>query len=335
MQYRPLGNSGINASVVAVGAWAMGGWMWGGTSEQDSINAINAAIDEGVNFIDTAPIYGFGTSEQIVGQAIKGKRDQVVIATKCGMVCRSDVGDFKFNATSRGADPDGHVQIRIYQGRDSIRQEVEESLKRLDTDYIDLLQTHWQDSTTPIQETMETLLALKDEGKIRAIGASNAEVSHLKKYLEVGQLDSDQERYSMLDRGPEKEQLPFCDENNIAVLAYSPLARGLLTGKMTPEREFNPGDVRIGDPRFSVENRRRVTAMLDEIKPIADNHNISMVQLVTAWTLAQRGLTHTLCGMRNVEQAKENAGAGHVELEQQEIDCITSVLEQYIEIRQI
>ncbi|MFW6414212.1 MAG: aldo/keto reductase [Verrucomicrobiota bacterium] len=326
MQYRKLGKSGIESSVIAIGSWAMGGWMWGGSNEKDSIAAIHAALDEGVNFIDTAPIYGFGTSEEIVGKAVKNCRDKVVLATKCGMVCRSDVGEFKFNATSRGADPDGHIQIRIYQGAESIRQEVEESLRRLQTDYIDLLQTHWQDSTTPIAETMETLLDLKNEGKIRAIGVSNASVEQMQEYLRTGQLDSDQEIYSMLDRDIEDEQLPFCRENDIAVLAYSPLARGLLTGKMTPERTFEPGDVRQGSPRFSQENRRKVAAMLEEFRPIAEEHNSSIAQLVTAWTFSQPGLTHVLCGMRNTDQAKENAGAGKITLSKDEVDCISGIL---------
>lgn len=329
MQYRQLGNSGIATSVIAVGTWAMGGWMWGGNSEEDSISAIHAALDEGVNFIDTAPIYGFGTSEEIVGKAINGRRDKIVLATKCGMVCRSDVGEFKFNATSRGADADGHIQIRIYQGGDSIRQEVEGSLRRLKTDHIDLLQTHWQDSTTPVSETMQTLMDLKSEGKIRAIGVSNASVEQMQEYLNKGQLDSDQELYSMLDREIEKDQLPFCRQNNIAVLAYSPLARGLLTGKMTPERTFSPGDVRLGSPRFSQENRQQVATMLNEIRPIADDHDITTAQLVTAWTFSQPGVTHVLCGMRNVEQAKENAGAGNVSLNNDEVECITGVLDKY------
>jgi methylglyoxal reductase len=329
MKYRKIGKTDIEASVVAVGAWAMGGWMWGGTNEQESIDAIHAALDRGVNFIDTAPIYGFGTSEQIVGKALRGRREKVIIASKCGMVCRPDKGEFKFNAHSLGVDPDGIIPVHVYLGADSIRREVEGSLKRLGTDYIDVYQTHWQEGTTPICETVETLLALKREGKIRAIGACNAPPAELQEYLDGGGLDSDQEKYSMIDRKLEEGQLDFCRENGISVFAYSPLANGLLTGKMGPEREFPPGDLRSGNPRFSVENRRLAADMLDELSPFAEEHGISLVQLVTAWTVGQDGLTHALCGMRTVEQAEENAASGEVNLSKEEIDRITGIVSRY------
>lgn len=329
MKHNQIGRSGIDASAVALGAWAMGGWMWGGTDENDSIKAIHAALDHGVNLIDTAPIYGFGVSEQIVGKAIEDRRDQVVIATKCGMVCRPDVGDFKFNSTFQRVDPNGHIQVRIYNGPESVREEVEMSLRRLGTDYIDVLQTHWQESTTPIPETMEALVRLKEEGKIRAIGACNASVQQLSEYIDTGRLDVDQEKYSMLDRGLETEQLAYCEKNGVSVWPFSPLANGLLTGKIGPEREFNSGDLRKGNPRFSVENRRKVKEMLDEFGPIAERHNASMVQLVTAWTLAQPGVTHVLCGMRTPEQAADNAGAGSIELSAEEHSQMTAIVDRY------
>jgi aryl-alcohol dehydrogenase-like predicted oxidoreductase len=329
MKRTKIGQTGIDASVVALGAWAMGGWMWGGTDEKDSLEAIHAAFDHGVDFIDTAPIYGFGVSEQIVGKAIEGRRDHVVIATKVGMVCRPDVGDFMFNSTAHRVHDNGHIPVTIYNGPESIRHEVEMSLRRLGTDYIDVLQTHWQESTTPISDTMETLMRLKEEGKIRGIGACNADVNQLSQYLDGGQLDVDQEKYSMLDRDLEKEQLGFCEKNNVSVWPYSPLANGLLTGKIGPEREFNPGDLRAGNPRFSVENRKTVKAMLDEFSPIAEEHTCTTAQLVTAWTLAQTGVTHVLCGMRTPEQARDNAGAGSVELKSEEVSQITSILDRY------
>lgn len=330
MEYRALGNSGIEASVVALGAFAMGGWNWGGTDEKQAIGAVHAALDHGVNFIDTAPIYGFGVSEQIVGKAIKDRRDRVILATKCGMVCRPDAGDFKFRSTMQAVDADGHIPVRIYLHPDSVREEVEMSLRRLQTDYIDLIQTHWQDSTTPISDTMAALLKLKEEGKVRAIGVCNATVDQLGEYLEAGPIDSDQEKYSMLNREIEETNLPFCDQREIAVLAYAPLADGLLTGKIVPERQFGSGDRRLNNPRFSVENRRVVQNMLGEFQPIAAKHGASMVQLVTAWTLAQPGVTHALCGMRNAEQAAENAGAGSIELDNDEVAEMTSILKRYI-----
>jgi aryl-alcohol dehydrogenase-like predicted oxidoreductase len=329
MLKRDLGQSGISASVVAVGAWAMGGWMWGGTDEKESIGAIHAALDAGVDFVDTAPIYGFGLSEEIVGKALKGRRDKVVLATKCGMVAHPGVGEEKFRSNALGPDPDGHLIIHLYNNPDSIRAEVEASLKRLQTDYIDLLQTHWQESTTPIEDTMAAMMDLKQQGKIRAIGVCNATVDHVKQYRQGGPLDSDQEKYSMLDRDIEQKQLPFCRENNIAVLAYSPLSKGLLTGTCGPDREFNEGDQRRSEERFSAKNRKRVAEMLDQFRLVADGRGISTAQLVTAWTFHQPGLTHVLVGARNAEQGRENAAAGEIELTEDELKTIDAAINEY------
>jgi methylglyoxal reductase len=254
MKTRPLGGSGIEASVVGLGCWAIGGSWWGGSEEQQSIKAIQAAIDNGISLVDTAPVYGFGYSEEVVGKAIRDRRDKVILATKCGLVWDQEAGDFFFKM-------DGKT-VHRYLGRDSIRNEVEVSLKRLNTDRIDLLQTHWQESTTPQGETQKALLELKEEGKIRAIGVSNVNLSQLKAYQAEGPVDSAQEKYSMIDRGLEEELLPYCRESNVAMLAYSPLALGLLTGKIGPEREFPKGDQRRGNKRFSAENRQRVLDLL-------------------------------------------------------------------------
>lgn len=321
MRFRPLGQSGIQASVVAIGTWAIGGWKWGGTDEQDSIDAIRAGLDAGLNFIDTAPAYGLGLSEEIVGRAISDRRDDVILATKCGMVWDTDKGQYYLDEYDKS--------VNIYLGPESIREEVEASLRRLDTDYIDLYQTHWQDATTPIEDTMGELLKLKDEGKIRAIGVSNATPEHMDEYREVGPLDSDQEKYSMLDRDAEEENLPYCEENDIAVLAYGPLAQGLLTGKMGPEREFPEGDQRRTDERFKAENRRRTASMLDELRPIAEKYDLSLAQLTIAWTVEQPGLTHALVGARNPQQARENARAGDVELAEEDVSEITRILEEH------
>ncbi|MFO7821411.1 MAG: aldo/keto reductase [Lentisphaeria bacterium] len=329
MHYRTLGQSGIEASVVALGTWAIGGWMWGGTDEKDSINAIHAAIDAGINFIDTAPIYGFGASERILGRAIKDRRDQLILATKCGMVCDPGVGEQKFRSSALGVDSHGLIDIHIYLGAKSIRDEVENSLKRLQTDYIDLLQTHWQEQTTPIEETMSTLMKLKDEGKIRAIGVCNASSQQMDEYRNFGTLDCDQEKFSMIDRQIEDDQLSFCRNHEMAVLAYSPLALGLLTGKMGPEREFAEGDLRHNNPRFSVDNRRVVADMLREFEPIAANHDLSLAQLTIAWTVAQPGLTHALVGARNPQQAQENATAGDMQLPAEEVEHMNRIIARY------
>ncbi len=328
MKRRKLGQSGIEASVVGLGAWAMGGWMWGGTDENESIKAVHAALDSGINLIDTAPIYGFGVSEEIIGKAIEGRRDDVVLATKCTMVTNTTHGVHKFNSDARGPNPNGHIAVQIYADPSSIRQEVEASLKRLKTDRIDLYQTHWQDTSTPIEETMSALLDLKKEGKIRAIGACNASVDELREYQKVGVLDSDQEKYSMLDRGLEQEQLPFCQHHHVAVLAYSPLARGLLTGKISADRVFAEGDQRRNDERFRVAYRERVNTMLGQFEPVAKRHGITLTQLAIAWTFHQPGLTHALCGARNPKQAQENAQAGSVELTSDDLKQLEDAMQR-------
>jgi methylglyoxal reductase len=322
MRYRSLGASGIQASVVGLGAWAMGGWMWGGSDETAAIKAIHTAIDLGMNLLDTAPVYGFGHSEEIVGKAIKGKRDKVVLATKCGMVWYVQKGVHFFD------DPTGKLVYK-YLAPESIRYEVEQSLKRLGTDYIDLYQTHWQDATTPINDTMEALLQLKKEGKIRAIGVSNVTVDQIAEYSKYGPVDNAQEKYSMLDREIEEALLPWCHKHSVAMLAYSPLGQGLLTGKIGPERTFEPGDQRLDNPRFSIENRRKISEMLQTFKPIADAHKVTIGQLVIAWTAAQPGLTHVLCGARNPEQVIENAGGGDLVLAESEIREMTQALQRY------
>lgn len=323
MRYRSLGNSGIEASVVGLGAWAMGGWMWGGTDEAAAVKAIHTAIDIGMNLIDTAPIYGFGVSETIVGKAIRGKRDKVVLATKCGMVWHVKQGVFFFN------DEDEKQDVYKYLAPQSIRYEVEQSLKRLGTDYIDLYQTHWQDATTPIQETMETLLQLKQEGKIRAIGVSNVTLDQIEEYRKYGVVDTDQEKYSMLDREIEASLLPWCERHSVAMLAYSPLGQGLLTGKIGPERRFEPGDQRLDNPRFSLDNRQKIQQLFQAFQPIATAHRLTLGQLVIAWTLAQPGLSHVLCGARNPDQVLENAGGGDLALPEAEITEMNRALQQY------
>jgi len=321
MRTKPLGQSGIEVSAVGLGTWAIGGWMWGGTDEKDSIEAIQAAVDEGITLIDTAAIYGFGVSEELVGKAIRGRRERVVLATKCGLVWHVQKG-------TKSGEGEGK-QIYRYLGPESIRYEVEQSLKRLGTDYIDLYQTHWQDPTTPIEDTMAALMELKDQGKIRAIGVSNATVEDIERYRSVGPLDTDQERYSMLDRQPEQDKLPYCREHNITFLAYSPMAKGLLTGKIGPDRQFSGDDHRAGDPRFSVENRRRIAALLEEFGPVADAHGLTLAQLALAWTAAQPGVI-ALAGSRNPEQACENARAGDVELTEDELAAIQTAIQKHM-----
>lgn len=336
MHMRPLGKSGIEASTVAIGTWVMGGWMWGGADENDSIRAVHAALDAGINLLDTAPIYGFGHSESVVGKAIKDRRDQVVIATKCAMVINAPGGRSVGRSTAAGPSEFGHLEIKIWNNPESIRNEVELSLKRLQTDYIDLYQTHWQEEETPIEDTMGALVKLKEEGKIRAIGVCNATPAQMDRYRSVGQLDSDQEQYSMIHRKMEggsfqgedglPDQLGYCKDNDIAVLAYSPLVLGLLTGKVGPEREFPKSDLRSSQKRFSKGNRQKVADLLKRFEPIADKHGCSMAQLVIAWTVHQPGLTHALVGARTSEQAVENAGAGRISLDDEDLKLMNDLV---------
>ncbi|MHA1180783.1 MAG: aldo/keto reductase, partial [Alphaproteobacteria bacterium] len=228
---RKIGASGISATAVGLGTWAIGGWMWGGTDEAQSIAAIQGAIDEGLTLIDTAPVYGQGVSEQIVGRAIRGRRDKVVLATKCGLVWHVRHGNHFF-------DYDGEP-VHRHLGRDSIIYEVEQSLKRLGTDVIDHYITHWQDPTTPVDETMDALERLKAQGKIRSIGASNTAPDEVRAYVEAGQLDAIQEEYSLVKRDIEETHLPLCAEHGVATLSYSSLALGLLSGRIGPDREFS------------------------------------------------------------------------------------------------
>jgi len=330
MRYRELGQSGIKASVVGLGAWAIGGWMWGGTEEKESIETIKTALDSGINLIDTAPVYGFGLSEEIVGRAIKGIRAGVVIATKCGLVWNKEAGEFHFMSDEKAVRSDsGNIKVFKYLAPDSVRREMEMSLRRLGTEYIDLYQTHWQDATTPVEDTMNELLKLKQEGKIKAIGVSNATPGHLERYMKTGQLDTDQESYSMLDRQKEKDLLPYCAAHKIAFLAYSPLARGLLTGKISPGRVFMDGDQRKGNPRYSPENRIRILEMLEKFRPFAEKYGITFTQLAIAWALHQKGCTHALVGARKTHQALENANAGDIILTSEDLRAINRIIDTY------
>ncbi|MDG1532769.1 MAG: aldo/keto reductase [Paracoccaceae bacterium] len=324
MIQREIGQSGIQASAIGLGTWAIGGWKWGGTDDAASIDAISAAIDNGISLIDTAPAYGMGRSEEIVGRAIQGRRDKVVIATKCGLVWHHQNG-------RHHVDQDGQP-IHRYLGRASIIHEVEQSLRRLNTDYIDLYITHWQDTVTPISETMATLEELRDQGKIRAIGASNVSASDLQAYIAAGQLDAIQEQYNMVHRDIGKTLLPITAANNVATLSYSSLALGLLSGAMTNARVFKGDDLRQANPRFSPENRARVAAFMTAIKPIATMHDASLAQIVIAWTLQQAGVTFALCGARTAMQAQENAKAGSISLTPKDLAKIDSEIETHLAV---
>lgn len=311
MRMRKIGTTDIEASVVALGAWAIGGGPWWGESDDRlSIYAIHAALDAGVNMIDTAPVYGWGRSEEVVGKAIRGKRDKVILATKCGLWWHDNRGSLFFEL-------EGHA-VKRFLRPEGIKKEVEDSLKRLGTDYIDLYQTHWQATEPeqdPIAETMQQLLKLRKEGKIRAIGASNVGVSHIKEYEKIGRLDAIQPRYSMLDRAIEQEILPYCIDRNISTLVYSPLEQGLLSGAIGMDKTFAPGEYRNNIPWFQPLNRRKVLDMLDGWRSLTNKYQCTLAQLVIAWTVEQPGVTFALCGARKPEHSKQNAVSGNIILD--------------------
>ncbi|AEL26239.1 aldo/keto reductase [Cyclobacterium marinum] len=328
MKYRKLGNTDLNLSAVTFGSFAIGGWLWGGTEQNAAVDAIKASYDLGVTSIDTAPIYGQGLSEDIVGHAIKDlPRDKVQILTKFGMRWDLEKGTLVFNSQDGNGNDIG---IYKYAGKESIIKECEDSLKRLGTDYIDLYQLHWPDVTTPIEETMEAVAELIKQGKVRYAGVCNynvAQMSEAEKYIDLA---SNQVPYSMVLRDIEKEIVPYSLENGKGILAYSPLERGLLTGKMKPGYKFGEGDQRATRAFYKDENLKRTNEFLDKIKPIADEKSITLAQLVILWTLEQPGISVTLVGARNAEQAIQNAKSTDASLTKEEVGIIDKHLNNLV-----
>ncbi len=324
MKNRQLGLSNIKVSPIIFGSWAIGGWLWGGTNEQDAIEAIRAGLENGINTIDTAAIYGMGYSEELVGKAIKGyPREKVVLATKCGMRWDSSEGAEPWPQNDRFGNP---VVIRKNSKPDSIFYECEQSLKRLGVDFIDLYQIHWPDSTTPIEESWQAMIKLKEQGKVRAIGVSNYSLEQLMQAQAIYPIDSVQPPFSLIRRGIEQDIIPYCQSNGISVLVYSPLERGLLTGKVGMDRVFSADDHRSASTIFALDNRQRILNALAEISPIAEKHQATLSQLVIYCTLQVPGITAALVGARNAAQARENAGALRLNLSPEELHFITCTL---------
>lgn len=328
MEYRKLGESELELSVITFGAWAAGGWMWGGTERNESVNAIRAAFENGVTSIDTAPVYGQGLSEEIVGEAIKDlPRDKVQILTKYGLQWESRQGEFYFKSkNNQGRD----IDIYKYAGRDSVIKECEISLKLLGTDYIDLYQIHWPDPTTPIHETMEAVEMLIQQGKVRFAGVCNYSADQMQEAAETIKLVSNQVPYSMVNRKIEEVVVPYCIANKKSILAYSPMERGLLTGKIKPGHQFSEGDHRAGIKYFSSGNILQVNLFLDRIKHLAHDKDITLGQLVLKWTIEKPGITIALAGARNADQAVQNAKAAYVKLSAEDINYINRELDKVV-----
>ncbi|MBP2642651.1 MAG: aldo/keto reductase [Firmicutes bacterium] len=322
MRTMKLGKNGIAVSRMGLGTWAIGGGpAWGGDNDlQECINTIRKCPELGVNLIDTAPGYNFGNSEKIVGKALGGmKRKDVVLITKCGIVW-----------TRKGSlfNKVGDTQLYKNLSKESIREEIESSLERLGTDYIDIYMTHWQSVEpffTPISETMEVLNELKAEGKIRAIGAANVSVEHIKEYLKYGELNIVQGKYSILDRKIENDLIPICKENGITLQAYSPLEQGLLSGSMS--RDYVPMGAQIGKRWFERDNMVKAIAMMEEWEDLCKKYNCTVANLALAWILAQGDFINLLSGATTAEQIKQNVQSAEIELSKEDVQIMREMAE--------
>ena len=311
-----IGKSDINTPFMAMGTWAIGGGTaWGENDDKLSVRTIDEAIDCGITWFDTAPVYNLGHSEEVVGKALKGKRHNVLISTKCGL--EWDYETPVFHKVMEGRNVYRDLSAK------GIRKNLEDSLRRLQTDYIDIYYTHWQTpdfALYPLEETVGVLTELKKEGKIRAIGASNVTEDIIKGYCSLGQLDVIQEKYSILDSHIRSELAQGCEENKVSIQAYSPLEQGLLTGKVKADVKLAKGDVRNRNRFFSPENLPKVMRLLEHWKPLCLKYNCTMSNLVIACTAKTIDGLHVLCGARKPEQIRDNSGALLLTLEQSDID---------------
>lgn len=327
MELRQLGNSDVMVTPMAFGAWAIGGWMWGGAEDKDAIEAVRTAYDSGITTIDTAPAYGFGRSEEVVSKALQGiSRDKYQLLTKFGLNWSTQQGEYYFDSVDNDGKP---FKMYKWASRQRVMQECDDCLRRLKTDYIDLFQIHWPDSTTPISETFEAVQRLIEQGKVRAAGVCNYNTKQVDEALRTIQLASNQVPYSMVFRDIEKDVVPQALEKGLGIIPYSPLQRGLLTGKIKPGHRFNEGDTREGNRFYTDENIKRVNTLLNNIRPIADNHDATLAQLVINWTIHRPGVACVLVGARNAQQVSDNARALGFSLTREEMNHITELADQY------
>jgi len=313
MQKRRLGNTDLELTTVGLGAWAMGGpWLygWGPQDDDESINTILRAMDEGINWIDTAAIYGHGRSESVVGRALKQISRKPLIATKCGL-CWDEQNE----------------RIPRLKAQ-SIRAECHDSLKRLDIDTIDLYQIHWNQPEEDIEEAWTEMARLVEEGKVRYIGVSNFEVEQIRRVQKIHPVASLQPPYSMLHREVEDELLGYCGENDIGVIVYSPMQRGLLTGKFDAERLANlpGGDHRKASPDFQQPQFDATLQLVEQLRPIADRNGRTLAQLAISWVLRRDEVTAAIVGARSPSQIIETAPAADWELSEKDIEEIEQLL---------
>ncbi len=311
METRALGKSEIHITPIITGTWQAGKSQWVGVEDADTIKAIRSAFDAGITTVDTAEVYGQGHSERVVAEALSDVRDRVVYATKVFA---------------------NHLKY------DQVIAACEGSLRNLKTDYIDLYQIHWPSGSfnsevVPIEETMRALNDLKQQGKIRAIGVSNFSRAQLEEAAQYGRIDSLQPPYSLFWRYVEQDAVPYCVEQQISIIAYSPLAQGLLTGKFGPDHAFDPQDNRAKNKLFQGENYQRAQTALTKLRSIADRYQTSLGNLALAWLIAQPQ-TNAIVGVRNAEQAVENAKAGNLKLtaaDLAEIDQIGRIVTDHLD----
>jgi aryl-alcohol dehydrogenase-like predicted oxidoreductase len=316
MDKRTFGNTDIQVTPVGLGTWAIGGWMWGGTDEAQSIDTIHRAIDKGIGLVDTAPVYGFGRSEEIVGKALaNGRRDKVALATKVALNWNDD-----------------HDKIWRDSTASRIEQEVEDSLKRLQTDRIDIYQVHWPDPKTPMEETARALEKLYQAGKIRAIGVSNFTPSQMDELQKSVPLHSLQPPYNLFERDIEREILPYCRENGIATITYGGLCRGLLTGKMREDTQFNGDDLRKNDPKFQGDRYRQYLNAVAELDALAkERYQKNVLALALRWLVDQPGVTTALWGARRPEQLDPVDDIEGWSLDKEAMAAIDDILDRCID----
>jgi aryl-alcohol dehydrogenase-like predicted oxidoreductase len=327
MQQKFLGKSTVKVTPLAFGAWAVGGWMWGGAEETAAIRAIQTSYDLGMTTIDTAPVYGFGRSEELVGKALAGiPRNNYQILTKYGLNWETAEGEYFFDTKDNSGNP---LKIYKFSSKVKVMQELEASLRRLRTDYVDLLQIHWPDATTPISETMEAVAILIQQGKVRAAGVCNYNVEQVDEALKTVKLASNQVPYSMINRGIEKDIVVQALKKGMSILPYSPLQRGLLTGKIKRGHKFNDGDTREGNRFYTPENIDHTNALLQKLKPIAEGHNASLSQLVLNWTTRQPAMDCVLAGARDEHQVKDNVKALDFVLSDSELTTINNLVKTF------